>query len=65
MPPVMTSGGGSEGEDVMKIKVQIVIEHDEVDEPIVDQIACLCRGDLLPETMGLTLAEGKEILANM
>lgn len=49
----------------MKIKVQIIIELDELDEPIVDEIACLCRGDLLPETMGLTLAEGKELLANM
>jgi hypothetical protein len=49
----------------MKIKVQIVIEHDELDEPIIEEISCLCRGDLLPETMGLTLAEGKELLANM
>jgi hypothetical protein len=49
----------------MKITVQIVIEHDELDEPITEEIACLCRGDLLPETMGLTLAEGKELLANI
>jgi hypothetical protein len=49
----------------MKIKVQIIIEHDELDEPVVNEIACLCRGDLLPETMGLTLAEGKELLATM
>ena len=49
----------------MKIKVQIIVEDDELDEPIVEEITCLCRGDLLPETMGLTLAEGKEILANM
>jgi len=33
------------------------------DEPITEEIACLCRGDLLPETMGLTLTEGKELLA--
>jgi len=52
-------------EDEVKITVQIVIEYDELDEPIVDEIACLCRGDLLPESMGLTLAEGKGILANM
>lgn len=65
MPPGMTSGAGREGEGVMKIKVQIVVEHDELDEPRVEEIACLCRGDLLPETMGLTLDEGKELLANM
>lgn len=59
------NGAGRKGEDVMKIKVQIVIEHDELDEPITEEIACLCRGDLLPEMMGLTLAEGKELLANM
>jgi hypothetical protein len=49
----------------MKIKVQIVVECDELEEPLVEEIACLCRGDLLPETMGLTLAEGKELLANV
>lgn len=49
----------------MKIKVQIVIEHEELDEPIIEEISCLCRGDLLPETMGITLDEGKNLLANM
>ncbi|MCO5195634.1 MAG: ISKra4 family transposase [Anaerolineae bacterium] len=49
----------------MKIKVQIVIEHEALDEPLVEEIVCLCRGDLLPETMGMTLAEGKDLLANM
>jgi hypothetical protein len=49
----------------MKIRIQIVVEHDELDEPITEEIACLCRGDLLPETMGLTLTEGKELLANI
>ena len=49
----------------MKVKVQIVIEHDDLEEPITEEIACLCRGDLLPETLGLTLDEGKELLANL
>ena len=41
------------------------IEHEESEEPIVEEISCLCRGDLLPETMGMTLAEGKNPLVNM
>jgi hypothetical protein len=64
-PPEMRNGVGGEGVDMMKITVQIVIEYDELDEPLVEEIACLCRGDLLPETMGLTLAEGKDLLANL
>lgn len=49
----------------MKVKVQIIIEHDELEEPLVEEVACLCRGDLLPETLGLTLEEGKNLLANI
>jgi hypothetical protein len=49
----------------MKVKVQIIIEHDELEDPHIEEIACLCRGDLLPETLGLTLDEGKELLANL
>jgi hypothetical protein len=49
----------------MKIRIQIVVEHDELDESITEEIACLCQRDLLPETMGLTLTEGKELLANI
>jgi hypothetical protein len=52
-------------EDEMKITMQIVIEHDALDEPITEEVACLCRGDLIPETMGLTLAEGKALLASI
>jgi len=32
---------------------------------MVEEVACLCRGDLLPETLGLTLAEGKHLLATI
>ena len=49
----------------MKVKVQIVIEYDELEEPLTEEVACLCRGDLLPETLGLTLEEGKDLLANL
>ena len=49
----------------MKIQVQIVIENEQLDDPIVEQIGCLFRENLLPETLGLTLEEGKEILASI
>ena len=47
----------------MKIKVQIIVEQEGEAEPIVEEVACLCRGDLLPESLGLRLAEGKQLLA--
>ena len=49
----------------MKLKVQIIVEHEDLDGPVVEEIVCLCRGDLLPETLGLTLEEGKEMLAKI
>lgn len=47
----------------MKIKVQIIVEQEGEAEPIVEEVACLCRGDLLPESLGLRLDEGKQLLA--
>ena len=49
----------------MKITIQIKVEHEEFEEPIVEEVGCLCRGELLPETMGLTLEESKELLATV
>ena len=50
----------------MKIKIQVVIEHeDETLETIEEEISCLQRGSPSLETLGLTLAESKEILANL
>ncbi len=46
----------------MKIKVQIVIESDSGDPKAVENIACLERGILRPEELGLTLAEAKDLL---
>lgn len=48
----------------MKIKIQIIIEHENGEEA-THEVACLTRGDLLPETLGITLAEGKDLLARM
>lgn len=47
----------------MKIKVQIIVEQEGEAEPIVEEVACLCRGDLLLESLGLRLDEGKQLLA--
>src|SRR6266511_582525 len=65
MPLGMRSGAGCEGGAKMKVKVQVIIEYEGVDTPLVEEVACLCRGDLLPETIGLTLEEGKALLASI
>ena len=50
----------------MKIKIQVVIEHeDKTLETIEEEISCLQRGTPSLETLGLTLAESKELLANL
>jgi hypothetical protein len=49
----------------MKITVQLRIEADDAASPIVIDVANLQRQQLTPETIGLTLAEGKEVLAHL
>ena len=49
----------------MKFRIQLVIEQDGNAPAIIEEVACLQRGDLLPETLGLTLEEGKQLLANV
>ncbi len=49
----------------MKITIQLVIEHESLPEPMTEEVACLCRGALVPENLGLTLAEGKTLLATI
>ncbi len=49
----------------MKVKVQIVVEYDKDEAPMVEEVACLWRDDLRPETLGLTLAEGKQLLTRV
>ncbi len=46
----------------MKVTIQMVIERDD-EPPIVGEIACLERAMLTPDTLGLTLAETKTVLA--
>jgi hypothetical protein len=45
--------------------VQVVIESDGGDTKAVENIACLMRGPLRPEDLGLTLDEAKSILAGV
>lgn len=48
----------------MKMTIQVVIERDD-QPPMVDEIACLERATLTPDTLGLTLAEAKTVLAQL
>jgi hypothetical protein len=48
----------------MKFRIQIVVEHDDEESiQIVEEIGCLSREELSPATLGLSLDEGKELLA--
>jgi hypothetical protein len=49
----------------MKLKVQVCIEQDGAGEPVVTDVACFERAELSPATLGLTLAEGKSLLAGV
>ena len=49
----------------MKIKIQITVESDEGQPEVVQEVAHLDRGTLRPETLGLTLAEARSILAGI
>ena len=46
----------------MKVKIQVIIESDDGRVQDVEEVACLKRGILTPEELGLNLAEAKEIL---
>ena len=39
----------------MRVRIQIVIESDYHDAPITDEVACIKRSNLTPETLVLTL----------
>ena len=49
----------------MKIKIQITIESDEGKPEALQEVAQLNRGSLRPESLGLTLAEARSILAGI
>lgn len=51
----------------MKIRIQVVIEHDDGGEPEIEELVCLSRDTdhLTIEQLGLSLDEAKDILAKM
>ena len=49
----------------MKIKIQITVESDDGQLNVAQDVAHLDRGILRPETLGLTLAEARSILAGI
>jgi hypothetical protein len=46
----------------MRVSVQVVIDSDDGDPPAVHEVALLERGDLHIDTLGLQLAEAKDML---
>jgi hypothetical protein len=49
----------------MKITIQITVESDDGQLNVAQEVAHLDRGTLRPETLGLTLAEARSILAGI
>jgi hypothetical protein len=49
----------------MRLRIQVVVEAEPGDTPIVHEIAMLERGPLQPEGLGLTLAEAKDLLRDV
>lgn len=48
----------------MKIRIQLTIEHDDDSQTTIEEeVACLLRDDLQPATLGLQLAESKQVLS--
>ena len=44
----------------MKVRIQVVIEHEDGHETQrVEEVGCLQRGDLLPETLGIDSGRGQ------
>ena len=49
----------------MKMRIQVIIESELHDTPVTEEVACIEREDLTPETLGMTLAEAKDLLAHV
>jgi hypothetical protein len=51
---------------MVKVKVQVVIEYeDDASTTLTEEIHCFDRQEATLETLGLTLAEGKEVLSHL
>ena len=49
----------------MKVIVKVVIESESQETPVTEEVACFEREDLTLETLGMTLDEAKDLLANV
>ncbi len=66
MPVGMRPGSGrNQREHRMHVRVQVIIESDRGTTELVQDIAHLARGELQPDTLGLTLSEAKALLAGV
>ena len=46
----------------MRVRIQVVVESDADEPPMVGEVATLERGPLQPDGLGLSLAEAKDLL---
>ncbi|OWY63556.1 ISKra4 family transposase [cyanobacterium TDX16] len=46
----------------MKFKIQVVVESESGETQLLQEVLQIEKGDLQPESLGLTLAQGKELL---
>jgi hypothetical protein len=46
----------------MRVRIQVIVESESGDRPVVQEVATLERGPLQPDGLGLTLAEAKGLL---
>lgn len=49
----------------MKIKIQVIIEAGEHNKQVIEEIGCLERGPLLPESLGLTFTGRKGFIKKL
>ena len=49
----------------MHVQIQVIITEDDCTERVPIEVATLQRTELTPETVGLTLADGKLILTGI
>ncbi|MBW4688007.1 MAG: hypothetical protein KME40_23675 [Komarekiella atlantica HA4396-MV6] len=46
----------------MKFKIQVVVESESGETQLIQEVLQIEKGDLQPENLGLTLAQGKQLL---
>jgi hypothetical protein len=46
----------------VKFKIQVVVESESGETQLIQEVLQIEKGDLQPENLGLTLAQGKQLL---